>query len=137
MTHRSGAVLVLDGRVVAAAQEERFSRIKHDAALPAQAIASCLHEAGIEDSDVSLVAYYDKPLLTFEGLVDTWLAAAPRGYRSLAAALPAWVEQKLLPARRLAQGPLSGYRHRFVYTEHHGAHAAAAFFPSPFEEAAI
>ena len=138
--HDSAAVLLEDGRIVAAAQEERFTRRKHDHAFPGRAIDYCLEQAGIGPAEVDYVAFYDKPLLKFERLLETYLAFAPVGFRSFTKALPLWLRQKLhLPRiirRELTRGE-EGYDRRIAFTEHHESHAASAFFPSPFEEAAI
>jgi carbamoyltransferase len=134
--HDSAAALVVDGQVVAAAQEERFSRIKHDPGFPRQAIAYCLGEAGLTPERLDYVGFYDKPLLKFDRLLETYLAVAPRGFRSFLQAMPPWLGQKLYLPRELRRG-LPGYRKRFVFTEHHQSHAASAFYPSPFEQAAV
>ncbi len=134
--HDSAAALVVDGRIVAAAQEERFSRVKHDYRFPRQAVEYCLQEAGLTAADLDYIGFYDKPIRKFERLLETYLGFAPLGYRSLRRALPLWLKQKLhLP--RIMREHLEGYRGRFVFTDHHESHAASAFFPSPFEEAAI
>ena len=135
--HDAAAALLRDGEIVAAAQEERFSRVKHDPGYPRQAIAYCLAAAGIEIGDVGRVAFYEKPLVKFERLLETWLAYAPRGLAAFGQALPPWVGQKLdLPARlRRELGP--GFRGELLFAEHHESHAASAFFPSPFDAAAI
>jgi carbamoyltransferase len=133
--HDSAACLVRDGRIVAAAQEERFTRVKHDAGFPKNAIAYVLREGGVRAADLSLVAFYDKPFLKFERLLETYLSTAPRGIRSFWQAMPVWLKQKLwLPViiRREI-----GYDGHMVFPEHHLSHAASAFFPSPFSEAAI
>ncbi len=135
--HDSAAALVIDGRIVAAAQEERFTRIKHDPAFPARAVEYCLAEAGITAGDLDFVCFYEKPLLKFERLLETYLAYAPAGLRSFAAAMPVWLKQKLFLKRELNRGLNHGYRRRYVYLEHHESHAASAFFPSPYESAAI
>ena len=135
--HDAAAALVIDGRIVAAAQEERFTRRKHDAAFPAQAIAYCLREAGITADALDYVGFYEKPLLKFERLLETYLAFAPGGYRSFLAALPVWLRQKLFLPREIKRGLAGAYRRRLIFTEHHESHAASAFFPSPFDEAAI
>ena len=135
--HDSAAALLTDGRIVAAAQEERFSRRKHDAALPLRAIRFCLEAAGIESSDLDLVVFYEKPLLKFDRLLETYLAFVPAGFRSFRQAIPLWLKEKLFTPRILDRGLGSGYRGRYVFPEHHESHAASAFFPSPFEEAAI
>jgi carbamoyltransferase len=135
--HDSAAALVVDGQIVAAAQEERFTRIKHDAAFPVQAVEYCLEEAGLDPAGLDYVCYYEKPLLKFERLLETYLSFAPAGFRSFAAAVPVWIKQKLHLRRELDQGLQHRYRRRYVYLEHHESHAASAFFPSPFENAAI
>jgi len=134
--HDSAAALVVDGQVIAAAQEERFSRRKHDAGFPRQAVAYCLKEGGIEPSELDWVGFYEKPLLKFDRLLETYLAYAPVGFRSFRQAIPGWLRTKLFLPRVMAR-ELPGYAHRFVFAEHHESHAASAFFPSPFEEAAI
>jgi carbamoyltransferase len=135
--HDSAAALVLDGRIVAAAQEERFTRRKHDHEFPLHAIDYCLSEGGIRAGDLDYVGFYDKPLLKFERLLETYLAYAPRGFRSFVQAMPLWLRQKLYLPREISRGLHHEYRKRYVFTEHHESHAASAFFPSPFEEAAI
>ncbi len=135
--HDSAAALIVDGAIVAAAQEERFSRVKHDHAFPEQAITYCLDEAGLTPEQLDFVGFYDKPLLTFERLLETYLAHAPRGFRSFLEAMPLWLNTKLHLPREMSRGVLAGYGRRFVFCEHHESHAASAFFPSPFDEAAI
>jgi carbamoyltransferase len=135
--HDSAAALAIDGRIAAAAQEERFTRKKHDEGFPARAVEYCLAEAGLKPSDLDWVGFYDKPLLKFERLLETYLAYAPRGLRSFRLALPQWVRTKLFLPKVLRREIGEGYRKRFVFAEHHESHAASAFFPSPFEEAAI
>ena len=135
--HDSAACLVQDGRIVAAAQEERFSRKKHDHRFPQNAIDYCLREGGIAPGDLDHVAFYDKPLLKFERLLETYLAFAPAGFRSFLEAIPLWIRQKLHLPREMDRGLRHQYRGRYVFIEHHESHAASAFFPSPFEEAAI
>ena len=134
--HDSAAALVVDGEIVAALQEERFTREKHDAAFPAHAIQACLDVAGLSVGELDYVGYYDKPYLTFERLLETYLSYAPRGYRAFAQAMPVWLKQKLWLPREMRR-ELPGYERPFVFCEHHESHAAGAFFPSPFEEAAI
>jgi carbamoyltransferase len=134
--HDSAAALLGDGRIVAAAQEERFTRVKHDAAFPHRAIAYCLGEAGISGADLSYVCYYEKPLRTFDRLLETWLARAPQSFDNFRLALPSWLREKLRLGRAIRKA-LPGYSGALVYTDHHESHAASAFFPSPFEEAAI
>jgi carbamoyltransferase len=133
--HDSAACLVRDGRVVAAAQEERFTRKRHDAAFPAQAAAYCLEQGGIQAKDLDLVVFYDKPLLKLERLLQTYLAYAPRGFRSFASAMPVWIKKKLWTRDNIREA--LGYDGKILFTEHHESHAASAFYPSPFEEAAV
>lgn len=135
--HDSAAALIVDGRIVAAAQEERFTRRKHDAAFPQHAIDCCLRTAGLTAAQLNHVVYYEKPLLKFERLIETYLAVSPRGWRSFYQALPVWLHEKLQLTRVLNEGLGGGYRRPYVFTEHHESHAASAFFPSPFAEAAI
>ncbi len=135
--HDSAAALVKDGQIVAAAQEERFTRKKHDAAMPENAIAYCLKEAGIAANAVDYVAFYEKPLLKFDRLLETYTAYAPRGLRSFLEAMPIWLKQKLHHPRELKKALGKDYKKAFIFTGHHEAHAASAFFPSPYEEAAI
>ncbi|MDA7680195.1 carbamoyltransferase [bacterium] len=135
--HDSAAALLVDGKIVAAAQEERFTRKKHDHEFPKHAVDYCLAEAGISPKDLSYVTFYDKPLNKFERLLETYLAYAPLGYRSFRQALPLWLKQKLHLPREIAAGLRGEYGGRFVFTDHHESHAASAFFPSPFSEAAI
>ena len=135
--HDSAACLVEDGRIVAAAQEERFTRQKHDAGFPAHAVAYCLDEAGIEAGDLDHVVFYDKPLLKFERLLETWIATAPLGFGMFTKGLPAWLKHKLHTPRALDRGLGGAFKGRYLYLEHHESHAASAFFPSPFEKAAI
>jgi carbamoyltransferase len=135
--HDSAAALVVDGRIVAAAQEERFTRKKHDPAFPARAVEFCLAEAGITAADLDWVGFYDKPLLKFERLLETYLAYAPSGFASFAQALPLWVREKLFLPQTIRKALGGAYKRRFVFAEHHETHAASAFYPSPFEEAAI
>ncbi len=140
--HDSAAALVRDGKIVAAAQEERFTRKKNDSDLPVNAAAYCLDAAGITLDDVDHVAFYDKPLLTFDRLLETYLAYAPSGFGSFAKAIPIWVKDKLLQKSRIAKGLNDLGRgsideEGILFGYHHHSHAAAAFYPSPFEEAAI
>ncbi|MFO0817668.1 MAG: carbamoyltransferase [Pirellulales bacterium] len=135
--HDSAAALVVDGQIVAAAQEERFTRRKHDAEFPREAIAYCLREAQLKPEQLDFVGFYDKPLLKFDRLLETYLGYAPQGFRSFATALPVWLGQKLHLQRELRKGLGGAYRKRFVFTEHHESHAASAFYPSPFDEAAV
>src|SRR5579863_4062402 len=133
--HDSAAALLRDGEIIAAAQEERFSRKKHDPGFPAQAIVYCLSEAGIAASDLDHVVFYDKPLLKFERLLETYLDYAPRGLRSFLHSIPLWLGEKLWIREHIARElPV---KNPVLFTEHHEAHAASAFFPSPFDSAAI
>ena len=135
--HDSAAALVIDGEIVAAAQEERFTRKKHDPGFPQAAVDYCLTEAGIRRDQLDYVGFYDKPLTKFERLLETYLAFAPAGYRSFRRAMPLWIKQKLHLPREMRKGLREEYSGRFVFTDHHESHAASAFFPSPFEEAAV
>ncbi|WP_417850342.1 carbamoyltransferase [Thalassoglobus sp.] len=135
--HDSAAALIVDGNIVAAAQEERFTRNKHDASFPEKAIEYCLSEAGISVDELDYVGFYDKPLLKFDRLLQTYLAFAPRGFWSFAHTIPQWLKQKTHLRRELRKGLGGKYRKRFVFSEHHESHAASAFFPSPFDSAAI
>ncbi|RMF21639.1 MAG: hypothetical protein D6760_09065, partial [Deltaproteobacteria bacterium] len=135
--HDSAAALVVDGEIVAAAQEERFTRKKHDASFPVHAIAYCLNEAGIDAGELDYVGFYDKPLLKFERLLETYVAYAPVGFRSFVKAMPLWLKQKLYLPREINRGLGGRYKRRYIFPEHHESHAASAFFPSPFEEAAV
>ncbi len=135
--HDSAAALVVDGEIVAAAQEERFSRKKHDPGFPSQAIDYCLRQAQLEPEQLDYVGFYDKPLLKFDRLLETYLTFAPRGFKSFLRAMPLWLKQKLHLPRELHRGLGGTYRKKFIFTEHHESHAASAFYPSPFEEAAI
>ncbi len=135
--HDSAAALVKDGVIIAAAQEERFTRIKHDHEFPANAVQYCLDEAGIGPADLDAVVFYDKPYLKFERILETYLAYAPRGLRSFMLAMPLWLRQKLYLPREIDRGLDNLYSGPIYFTFHHQSHAASAFFPSPFEEAAI
>jgi carbamoyltransferase len=140
--HDSAAALVEDVAVVAAAQEERFSRKKHDARFPRHAVAYCLEEAGITLEDLDCVVFYDKPFLKFERLLETYLGFAPRGLRSFQMAMPLWVREKLFQKDLLRRelkpfGPRFDFFRNLLFTEHHLSHAASAFYPSPFEEALV
>ncbi len=135
--HDSAACLLRDGEIVAAVQEERFTRKKHDAAFPKHAVDYCLELAGIGVKDLDFVAFYDKPVLKFHRLLETYLSYAPAGIRSFKAALPVWVGSKLHMNRELTRNLGTRPKNRYVYPEHHESHAASAFYPSPFDEAAI
>lgn len=134
--HDSAACLIVDGNIVAAAQEERFSRKKHDERFPKLAVEYCLSEAGITPEQLNYVAFYDKPLLKFDRLLETYLGFAPAGFGSFVKAMPVWLKDKLYLPKTMRR-ELSGYSKRFVFTEHHESHAASAFYPSPFERAAV
>ena len=141
--HDSAACLIRDGEIVAAAQEERFTRKKHDSGFPALALQYCLTEAGLKPAQVDHVVFYDKPFLKFERLFETYLAYAPVGFRSFATALPIWLKDKLFQKRMVAEeldrllGDGVDWSTRLLFSEHHLSHAASAYFPSPFEEAAV
>lgn len=140
--HDSAAALLHDGEIVAAAQEERFTRKKHDAAFPRSAVDYCLREAGISADQIDYIAFYDKPLLKFERLLETYLAFVPRGFASFRMAIPVWLREKLFLKDLLCKelkryAPEVGWEARLRFSEHHLSHAASAFFPSPFEEAAV
>ena len=135
--HDSAAALLVDGRVVAAAQEERFTRIKHDSRFPKNAVDYCLSEGGLAPEDIDHVVFYEKPFLKFERLLETYLSVAPLGFRSFDMAMPLWIHEKLRLPSQINSGLGGRYKRRFVFPEHHESHAASAFFPSPFEEAAI
>jgi carbamoyltransferase len=141
--HDSAACVVRDGHILAAAQEERFTRKKHDPGFPAHAVRYCLREAGCTVTDLRYIVFYDKPLVKFERLLETYLAFAPRGRRSFVAALPVWLKEKLFLKSMLLKefAALGGVEKNalppLLFTEHHEAHAASAFFPSPFQQAAV
>ncbi len=135
--HDSAAALVVDGKVVAAAQEERFTRKKHDHQFPHRAVEYCLREAGISPADLDYVGFYDKPRAKFDRLIETYAAFAPRGFRSYMQALPIWIKTKLHLPLEIDRALGNQYRGRYVFSDHHESHAASAFFPSPFDDAAI
>jgi carbamoyltransferase len=141
--HDSAAALLIDGRPVAAAQEERFTRRKHDQRFPAAAIRYCLDEAGLDLDDIDHIAFFEKPLIKFERLLETYLANAPRGFLSFKTAIPVWIKDKLFQKQNLVKAlePFSrsgaGIEGKLLFAEHHQSHAASAFFPSPFEEAVV
>ena len=135
--HDSAAALVIDGDIVAAAQEERFTRKKHDPGFPEHAIAYCLREAGLDPDQLDFIAFYDKPILKFERLLETHLAFAPSGIRSFMMAMPVWLREKLMMRRMIRGGLPSETKAPLLFMDHHESHAASAFFPSPFDEAAI
>ncbi len=137
--HDSAAVLLVDGKIVAAAHEERFSRIKHDSGFPSHAAAYVLREGGLNIADLEAVAFYDKPYLKFERLLETYNGFAPAGLRSFLSAIPVWIKEKLFMRSMLREaiaklGPGSP---KMLFPEHHLSHAASAFYPSPFDRAAI
>ena len=140
--HDSAAALIEDGRIIAAAQEERFTRKKNDAGFPKSAIAYCLSEAGIGLGEIDHVVFYEKPFLKFERLLETYLAFAPRGFRSFKMALPLWLREKLFQKSLLHKelgtfDPDIDWTEKILFAEHHQSHAASAFFASPFSEAAV
>ncbi|HSF76124.1 MAG TPA: carbamoyltransferase N-terminal domain-containing protein, partial [Microcoleus sp.] len=141
--HDSAAALIRDGEIIAAAQEERFSRKKHDARFPKNAIAYCLKEAQIDLRELDRIVFYDKPLVKFERLLETYLAYAPQGFRSFLAAMPIWLKEKLY-LKTMLKRDLAAIANcktnklpSLLFTEHHQSHAASAFFPSPFQKAAV
>src|SRR5260370_29745652 len=140
--HDSAAALVRDGEIVSAAQEERFSRKKHDAGFPVQAARYCLESAGLKQDDLDWVVFYEKPFLKFERLLENYIALAPRGLRSFQMAGPLWIWEELFQKDLLCRElksiwPECDWRRRLLFAEHHQSHAASAFFPSPFEEAVV
>ena len=135
--HDSAAALVVDGEIVAAAQEERFTRKKHDHEFPVNAIQYCLEEGSLNPQQLTFVGFYDKPFLKYERLLETYLAFVPVGFRSFLTSMPLWLHQKLHLPREISKGLKAEYRKRYIFSEHHESHAASAFFPSPFSEAAI
>jgi carbamoyltransferase len=140
--HDSAAAMVRDGEIVAAAQEERFTRKKHDSSFPVHAVQYCLEAAGVTLDAVDYIVFYDKPFLKFERLLETYLAFAPRGLRSFQMAIPLWIREKLFQKQLLARelkriSPAEGLEGKLLFTEHHMSHAASAFFPSPFDEALV
>ena len=141
--HDSGACLLHDGKILSAVQEERFSRIKHDNSFPHQAIQYCIKQAGIEPVEIDNIVFYEKPFLKFERLLETYLAFAPRGFRSFASAMPIWIKEKLYQKYNLVKSlensldPDIDWSKKLLFSEHHLSHAASAFYPSPFKEAAV
>ena len=133
--HDSAVCLLKDGIIIAAVQEERFTRKKHDYSFPINAIQYCLKEAAITTKELDYIAFYDKPLLKFERILETYLAFAPIGIRSFIKAMPLWIKKKLW-IKELIKAELN-YMGKIVFPEHHESHAASAFFPSPFQDAAI
>ena len=141
--HDSAACLLSDGKIVAAAQEERFTRVKHDSRFPANAIKYCLAEAGIQPNQLDQVVFYEKPLPKFERLIETYLAFAPKGFKSFRVSMPVWLTDKIFQKRNLIKDLKSTlsqdveWESKLLFSEHHLSHAASAFYPSPFESAAI
>ena len=141
--HDSAACLINDGEIIAAAQEERFTRKKHDKGFPHHAIAYCIEEAGIAAADIAHVVFYEKPFIKFERLLETYLAFAPKGFRSFTSAMPLWIKEKLFQksilVKKLSEslGDKVNWHERLLFSEHHLSHAASAFYPSPFERAAV
>ena len=140
--HDSAAALLVDGKIVAAAQEERFTRKKHDSSLPSHAIRYCLESSGLKPSDIDVVAFYEKPFLKFERLLESYAAFAPRGFSSFRRAIPLWIKEKLFQKDTLIThlksfDPDIEWAERLIFSEHHLSHAASAFFPSPFDSAAV
>ena len=133
--HDSAACLVQDGKIISAAQEERFTRKKHDASFPTSAINYCLKNSGLTSAELDFVAFYEKPFLKFERILDTYMTYAPFGIKSFLKAIPLWIKQKLW-MKELIREKLN-YDGKIIFPEHHESHAASAFFPSPFQEAAI
>lgn len=140
--HDSAAALVVDGEIVAAAQEERFTRRKHDPDFPARAVQYCMKEAGLKGDQLDYIAFYDKPLTKFGRLLETYLTFAPAGYKSFRQAMPLWLKSKVMMRREMDRefaecGLPQPKGRQYIFTDHHESHAASAFFPSPFDEAAI
>jgi len=128
---------VRDGEIIAAAQEERFTRKKHDHRFPSNAVDYCLEAGNITAEELDFVVFYEKPLLKFERLLETYIGYAPRGFGQFLKSMPLWLRQKLHLPREMDRALHNKYSGRYLFTEHHESHAASAFFPSPFEEAAI
>jgi carbamoyltransferase len=135
--HDSAVALLVDGKIIYAAQEERFTRKKHDFRMPVNAIKHCLAEVELPIEDLDYVVFYEKPLLKFERLLETYFAYAPKGFKQFLMGIPQWLNQKLHLPRELDKALENKYTHKYLFTEHHESHAASAFFPSPFEEAVI
>src|SRR5262245_39116015 len=140
--HDAAAALLRDGQVIAAAQEERFTRTKHDASFPHHAIRACLASTGMRPEELDFVAFYDKPFLKFERLLETYLAFAPRGFSSFKSALPVWVKDKLFQRGQIVKElkAIHGkvrWDDKLLFSEHHLSHAASAYYPSPFQSAAV
>src|ERR1700733_13467290 len=140
--HDSAAALVRDGKIIAAAQEERFTRKKHDSAFPGNAVKFCLDACERGNSGPDYVVFYEKPFIKFERLLETYFAFAPRGLESFKMAIPLWIREKLFQRSTLSRElkrlrPQTDWDKRILFSEHHQSHAASAFYPSPFEEAAV
>lgn len=140
--HDSAAALIRDGEIIAAAQEERFTRIKHDSSLPINAIKYCLAEAKINLSDINYITFYEKPFIKFERLIETYLTYSPKGYKSFSKAIPLWIKDKLFQKKHIENqiksiSPDSNLKAQILFSEHHQSHAASAFYPSPFKEAVV
>jgi carbamoyltransferase len=135
--HDSAAALVRDGEIIAAAQEERFTRKKHDNQFPSNAVNYCLEAGALTAEELDYVVFYEKPLAKFERLLETYIGYAPRGFRQFLMGMPLWLRLKLHLPREMDRALHNKYKGRYVFTEHHESHAASAFFPSPFDEAAI
>jgi len=141
--HDSGACLIKDGLIIAAVQEERFTRLKHDSVFPCNSISYCLTEANIGPSSIDSIVFYEKPFLKFERLLETYLAFAPRGFKSFSKSMPLWIKNKLYQRRNICKelenlwGKEEQVSERLLFSEHHMSHAASAFFPSPFKRAAV
>lgn len=141
--HDSAACLLKDGQIIAAAQEERFTRKKHDAGFPSNAIEYCLREGGVGASKIDSVVFYEKPFVKFERLLETYFAFVPRGFKSFVSAMPLWIKEKLFQKSRLIKelsltlGVSINWSERLLFSEHHLSHAASAFYPSPFDDAAV
>ncbi len=140
--HDSAAALVEDGRIIACAQEERFTRIKHDESFPSNAVKYCLSEAGLTLGDIDYIVFYEKPLLKFERLLETYLSYIPKGFASFKIAIPLWIKTKLFQKRLLVKHfnkicKIPDISKKFLFTEHHLSHAASAFYPSPFAQAIV
>ena len=140
--HDSAAALIIDGKIIAAAQEERFTRIKHDSSYPSNAINFVLEFGGLEIGDVDSIVFFEKPFLKFERLIETYLAFSPRGFQSFIKSMPIWLKEKLFQKKFLIEkiqkhGHIENLSSKLFFSEHHLSHAASAFFPSPYEEALI
>ena len=135
--HDSAAALIRDGEIIAAAQEERFTRKKHDNRFPSHAVEYCLQAGGINTGDLDHVVFYEKPLLKFDRLLETYIAYAPLGFVQFLKGISGWLSEKLHLPREMDKALKHKYKGRYLFAEHHESHAASAFFPSPFEEAAI